>query len=146
MASVCSCVVFPPLFGTYVHGGCWEFNCVHILSKENMFATVSHVVCLLPCGWAASKCPNLHLQTCVNLESFANPQLIQSTTGLQADSLQTSRWCVQGADFISSCNIGVTLLDTTSTSRPETKLYQIRIQKYVKEKVLKVSKFKFLET
>lgn len=45
--------------------------------------------------------PNVQTRTC-SLESRPNPQLIQSTTGLQADFLQTSRWYVQRADFINS--------------------------------------------
>lgn len=72
--------------------------------------------------------PNVQTRTC-SLESRPNPQLIQSTTGLQADFLQTSRWYVQGADFINSSQYWRD---------------QIGIQKHVKEKVLKVSKFKFL--
>lgn len=86
--------------------------------------------------------PNVQTCTC-SLESRPNPQLIQSTTGLQADFLQTSRWYVQRADFIYSLQYWryLTLLES---SRPETKLNQIRIQKHVKEKVLKVSKFTFL--
>ena len=54
-----------------------------------------------------------------------NPQLIQSITGLQADSLQTPSV---------HCNIDVTLLES---SKPETKLYKIRMQKCVKECFLK---------
>lgn len=122
-------------------GGCWEFNCVYILSKENMFVTVSHVVFLLPCGWTASKCPNLHLQSWEPSKPTTHPVHNRPSGGLSAD-FQMVRSGSGLHQFIAI--LAWRYLTLLESSRPETKLNQIRIQKHVKEKVLKVSKFKFL--
>lgn len=78
-------------------GGCWEFVCTYFPKKTCLSLSAMLFFCFHVVGLH----PNVQTCTC-SLERRPNPQLIQSTTGLQADFLQTSRWYVQRADFINS--------------------------------------------
>lgn len=115
--------------------------CVHTFQRKH----VCHCqpCCFLSggCGWTASKCPNLHLQSWEPSKPTTHPVHNRPSGGLSAD-FQMVRSGSGLHLFIAI--LAWRYLTLLESSRPETKLNQIRIQKHAKEKVLKVSKLKFL--
>lgn len=109
--------------------------------KKTCLSLSAMLFFLLPCGWTASKCPNLHLQSWEPSKPTTHPVHNRPSGGLSAD-FQMVRSESGLHQFIAI--LAWRYLTLLESSRPETKLNQIRIQKHVKEKVLKVSKFKFL--
>lgn len=91
-------------------GGCWEFNCVYILSKENMFVTVSHVV-FFASMWLdciqMSKLALVVLRAVQTHNSSSPQQAFRRTFCRLPDGMFRER------TSSIHCNIGVTLLDIT---------------------------------